>query len=66
MGWFQYYRLLEQYSGDLSKATKEEMDWAARGNPNDPQTARDLAEKKYREEHEKQAKQFQCLTDFPL
>lgn len=51
MGWFQYYKLLEQYDGDLSKATKQEMKWAADGNPNNPHTARALAERKYREEH---------------
>lgn len=49
MGWFQYYRLLEQYKGDLSKATPQEMEWAARGNPDNPHDARELAEKKYRE-----------------
>lgn len=53
MGWFQYYRLLEQYNGDLKKATKEELDRAAKGNPNNPTDARLLAELKWREEQEK-------------
>ena len=52
MGWFDYYVLLEKYNGDLSKATKEEMKYAARCNPNNPPDARALAEKKYKEKHE--------------
>lgn len=47
MGWFQYYKLLEDHDGDLSKASKEELEWAARGNPNNPADARKLAETKY-------------------
>ena len=49
MGWFDYYRLLEKYNGDLEKATEEEMRSAFRGNPNDPPSARALAEKKWEE-----------------
>ena len=49
MGWFNYYRLLEKYNGDLSKATKQEMGCAANCNPDNPPDARALAEKKWRE-----------------
>ena len=49
----QYYELLKYYKGDLSKATKSEKSWAARGNPNDPQSALRLARKKYKEEQNK-------------
>ncbi len=49
MSWRDYYRLLEKYNGNLSKATKAEMKEAARGNPNDPVSARQLAEKKWAE-----------------
>lgn len=48
MGWYDYYTLLEKYDGDLSRATKEEMSFAARCNPNDPPTARRIAEDTYR------------------
>lgn len=48
MGWRNYYMLLEQYDGDLSKATKEEMAWAAKCNPNTPHDARALAEEKWK------------------
>lgn len=51
MGWFQYYRLLEQYKGDLTRASKMELEWAAQGNPNTPEAARKLAEEKYNETH---------------
>lgn len=47
MGWFNYYTLLEKYNGDLSKATKQELEYAARCNPNDPFTARSIAEDKW-------------------
>lgn len=53
MGWFDYYKLLEKYNGNLKKATKAEMEHAFIGNPNDPFTARELAEKKWREEQSK-------------
>lgn len=46
MSWRDYYRLLERYNGDLGKATKAEMASAARGNPNTPEAARRLAERK--------------------
>lgn len=60
MGWFQYYQLLEEHNGDLSKASKEEMNWAAKGNPNDPHSARALAEKKWREEQESKQSKISC------
>jgi len=47
MGWMNYYKLLDQYDGDLSKATRQEMDWAARCNPNDPPSARAIATEKW-------------------
>ena len=53
MSWFDYYRLLEKYDGNLEKATKEEMAYAARCNPNNPPDARALAEKKWAEKAEK-------------
>lgn len=49
MSWFDYYRLLERYNGDLSKATDEEMKHCAKCNPSDPPSARALAEKKWQE-----------------
>jgi len=47
MGWFFYYKLLEKYDGDLSKAKDVELEAAAKSNPNDPVSARRLAEKKF-------------------
>jgi len=44
-----YYRLLEKYNGDLSKATEEELYAAARANPNDPPSALRLARRKWDE-----------------
>lgn len=52
MGWMDYYRLLEKYNGDLSKASRKEMAAAARANPNTPPAARSLARRKW---HEKRA-----------
>jgi hypothetical protein len=49
MGWYNYFNLLEKYNGDLSKATKKEMDYAAYCNPDNPFDARALAEKKWKE-----------------
>lgn len=49
MGWIDYYRLLDQYEGDLSKAKEKELKQAARNNPNDPVTARKIATAKYKE-----------------
>ena len=49
MGWINYYNLLEKYNGDLSKATTQELGYAAYCNPNNPVDARNLAEKKWRE-----------------
>jgi|Deesub1362B_J571_1020462.scaffolds.fasta_scaffold01301_5 hypothetical protein len=51
MGWLDYYRLLEKYNGDLSKATEEELEAAARANPNDPATARRMAKEEWRRNH---------------
>lgn len=53
MGWIDYYNLLEKYNGDFSKATKDEKESAARGNPNDPISALDLARKKFKEKSAK-------------
>ncbi|MHA1329593.1 MAG: hypothetical protein ACTSR2_00815 [Candidatus Hodarchaeales archaeon] len=50
MGWFTFYRLLEKYNGDLSKASKEELEFASRCNPNTPYEAKELAERIWREE----------------
>jgi hypothetical protein len=47
MSWLDYYELLEKYDGDLNRATQEEMLFAAKCNPNDPPTARTIAEKEY-------------------
>ena len=47
MGWYNYYTLLEKYNGDLSKATEKELEYAAWCNPNDPVTARHIAEEKW-------------------
>ncbi len=53
MSWLDYYELLEKYDGDLRRATKEEMSFAARCNPNDPPTARAIAEKTWKAKKEK-------------
>jgi len=50
MSWLDYYELLERYDGDLSHATQEEMSFAAKCNPNDPPTARAIAEKAWQSE----------------
>lgn len=52
MGWISYYNLLSKYDGDIARATTEELKSAAKSNSNDPHSALDLAEKKYREEKE--------------
>lgn len=49
MSWLNYYRLLQKYNGDLTKATPDEMDNAYRANPNTPDRARDIAETKWKE-----------------
>lgn len=56
MGWLTYYYLLEKYNGNLSKATKEEMDLAFRDNPNTPPEARVFAEKKWQENKKQENK----------
>lgn len=47
MGWLDYYWLIEKYDGDLSAATREELEAAARANPNDPESARGIAQEAY-------------------
>lgn len=47
MSWLDYFALLEKYDGDLSKATREEMAFAAKCNPNDPPNARTIAEREW-------------------
>ena len=54
MGWRNYYNLLEKYDGDLGKASPQEMHFAARCNPNDPATARRIAEARWKDELEAQ------------
>lgn len=52
MGWYTYYKLLEKYNGDLSKATPEEMDGAAKSNPNTPPRALEIAREKFNQKKE--------------
>lgn len=47
MGWYDYYKLLEKYDGDLKAASKEEMDFCARANPNTPMAAARIAMREY-------------------
>lgn len=47
MGWYTYYKLLEKYSGDLTKATKDEIKDAVLSNPNTPDKALEIAKDKY-------------------
>ena len=56
MGWFQYYKLYEKYNGNITKATPRELQEAKLGNPNDPISARQLAERKWKEEYNKTEK----------
>ena len=49
MSWLNYYKLLQKYNGDLTKATSPEMEDAYRSNPNTPDRARDIAEQKWKE-----------------
>ncbi|GEM_PF-1600531 len=64
MGWLDYYRLLEKYDGDLSKATPEELEAAARANPNDPATALQIAMEKYEAgKKEKMLKEYGIVLD---
>lgn len=50
MSWLDYYELLQKYEGDLRRATKEEMAFAAKCNPNDPPRARAIAESIWKSE----------------
>ena len=59
MGWRDYYRLLEKYDGDLSRADREEMRVAKAANPNDPVDALVLAWKKY-QHHKRTARLDHC------
>jgi len=52
MGWMNYYNLLEKHGGDLSRATAAELSFAARCNPNDPLTARRIAEARWKDDQE--------------
>ena len=47
MGWLDYYWLLKKYDGNLSAATPQELEAAARANPNDPESARRIAQEAY-------------------
>ena len=47
MSWQDYYCLFEKYDGDLSEASKEELDYARRGNPNTPTEALELAQREW-------------------
>jgi hypothetical protein len=53
MGWYTYFRLLEEYHGDLSKATEDEMKDAYLSNPNTPPRALEIAREKYNQEQAK-------------
>ena len=50
MGWYTYYKLLEKYDGDLSRATAYEMEEAAKSNPNTPPRALEIAREKWNQE----------------
>ena len=50
MGWYDYYRLLKDYDGDINKVPKADIVWAARMNPNNPRDALKLAQKRIAEE----------------
>jgi hypothetical protein len=54
MGWMDYYRLFELYDGDIRKASKAELNQAARYNPNDPATALRIAKRQWDMEHPSQ------------
>jgi hypothetical protein len=47
MGWYAYFKLLEKYNGDLSKATDDEKKDAYLSNPNTPSKALEIAREKY-------------------
>ena len=49
MGWLTYRKLLEVYEGSLSKATKKELAFARRDNPNNWPSALGLAQRDYAE-----------------
>jgi len=55
MGWYTYFKLLEKYHGDLTKATREERKNAALSNPNNPRSALALARKQWKAEQQKTA-----------
>lgn len=51
MGWFHYYRLLEEYEGDWTRVPHEAKLVAANYNPDSPAAAFALARRKYDEAH---------------
>ena len=51
MSWRDFYYLLEKYNGNMDEATDEELKYAVEGNPNEPYSARQLAQRKWDEEH---------------
>ena len=53
MSWRDYFRLLERYNGTLRRATRAELNEAAKNNPNTPAAARALAEHIYQKEQDK-------------
>ncbi len=53
MGWYTYFRLLEKYNGDLTKATNDEMKDAYLSNPNNPPRALEIAREKFKQEQTK-------------
>lgn len=50
MGWYDYYRLIEQY-GSVDAAPKPMREAAAKANPNTPSDARKLAEYIWARDH---------------
>lgn len=54
MSWYDYYKLLKKYAGDLSKATQDEILEVLIKNNFDPNEAMKLAREFYNEEQAKQ------------
>jgi hypothetical protein len=52
MGWFTYYKLLKKYGGNIDNASSEELEYAAKCNPNNPPDALKLAQEKYEKYNE--------------
>ncbi len=53
MGWYNYYKLLEKYVGDLDKASKKELREASLANPDNASAALEIAKKKWRIKEDK-------------